>query len=102
MKTLTVDEIGFVSGGEAPCITLGTPCIGPPPDASDLANASAGVAVVAGIVGKVMPQADWVSKGAALLTYVLLQVDRQDVGGGGGGGGDADKKKEKEEQKLKN
>jgi hypothetical protein len=31
MRMLTVNEIGAVSGGEAPCITLRTQCVGPYP-----------------------------------------------------------------------
>lgn len=36
MRTLTVNEIGFVSGGEAPCITLGTPCVGSGPSITQM------------------------------------------------------------------
>lgn len=39
MRTLTVNEIGFVSGGEAPCITLQTQCVGPAPTARQVAGA---------------------------------------------------------------
>ena len=80
MRTLTLDEVGFVSGGEAPCITLQTPCMGtgPKADAGDWATFSAGVAVVAGVVGKLVPQADWVSKGAAVLAFWLHQIDKEE------------------------
>ena len=50
MRTLTVDDIGFVSGGQAPCITLQTECVGPPPTAAELNNILAGAAAVAGVI----------------------------------------------------
>lgn len=50
MRMLTADEIGCVSGGEAPCITRNTPCVGPPPTAEELSNILAGAAAVAGAI----------------------------------------------------
>jgi hypothetical protein len=44
MRTLTFDELGYVSGGEAPCVTLKTPCVGPPPTAEEVSNALYGLA----------------------------------------------------------
>lgn len=45
MRTLTVDEISVVSGGEAPCMTLRTPCVGPTPSARQMSNAMAAAAL---------------------------------------------------------
>jgi hypothetical protein len=98
-----VDEIGFVSGGEAPCITLQTECVGPPPIAAGLSNVLEGAVAVAGVIA-VETGTKLAARWTAVLVVAAWTMDQFSSGGGnqgdGGGGGDADKKKEKEEQKL--
>lgn len=78
MRTLTVDEIGYVSGGEAPCVTLNTPCVGPPPTAEDYRNGFAGLAAAAGLASlapapQISAPANAVSKVSALLAWIAHQ-----------------------------
>ena len=74
MRTLTVNEIGFVSGGEAPCITLRTQCVGPAPTANEISNGLAGVAAVAANFVK-SAVATRIAAAAALAAFLLDQVD---------------------------
>lgn len=74
MRTLTVNEIGTVSGGEAPCVTLRTQCVGPAPTAKDVSNGLYGVAAVAANFVK-SAVATRIAAAAALAAYLLEQVD---------------------------
>jgi hypothetical protein len=99
MRALTVIEIATVSGGEAPCITLRTPCVHSPPTAEDLRNGFAGLAALAGMASlapapQVAAPANAVSKVSAVLAWIAHQfVDE--------GQADDDQDKAKENDKKK-
>lgn len=78
VNTNGVDDSGLFKVWEAPCITLGIPCVGPPPTAEDYRNTFAGLAAAAGVASlapapQISAPANAVAKMSALFAWIAHQ-----------------------------